>query len=86
MAPPACFYQIGDSVSQSVVAARCFDHKKELEYQNEMSFAANATCQNVLQSAKKNPGLKPNSSVLCKPLEIGIVTRLGKCIASRPFG
>ena len=51
-----------------------------------MSIAANPTCQNVLQLAKKNQGLEQNSSVLCKPLEIAIVTRLGKCIASRPFG
>ena len=60
--------------------------QEELKYQTEMSIAANPTCQNVLQLAKKNPGLEQNSSGLCKPLEIPIVTRLGKCIASRPFG
>ena len=37
----------------------------QLEYQNEMSFAADLSCQNVLQSSKKNQSLEENSSVLC---------------------
>jgi hypothetical protein len=37
----------------------------QLEYQNKMSFAANPSWQNVLQSSKKNQSFEENSNVLC---------------------
>jgi hypothetical protein len=51
-----------------------------------MWFAADPSCQNVLQLSKKNQSLEKNSSVLCESLEIAAVTRPDLCIASRPFG
>ena len=39
-----------------------------------VSFAADHSCQNDLQLSKKNRSLEENSSVLCKSLEIGIVS------------
>ena len=51
-----------------------------------MPFAANPSLQKVLQLSKKNQNLEKNSSVLCVSLEVATGTRLGKCIASRPFG
>ena len=51
-----------------------------------MSFAADHSCQNVLQLHKKNLSLEKNSSVLCKSNETPTVTSLDISIASRPFG
>jgi hypothetical protein len=46
-------------------------------------------CQSKLRfavSKEESGGSEQNSSVLCESLEIAAVTRLGNCIASRPFG
>ena len=51
-----------------------------------MPFAVDLSCQKVLQLSKKNQSLEKVSSVLCESLEMATVTRLVKCIASRPFG
>ena len=40
----------------------------------------------VALTKEESGGLEQNSSGLCESLEIVSVTRLGNCIASRPFG
>ena len=56
MALPACLYQIRVAVSQIMFAARCLDHKKNLNIKKKL-FTFNHGYQNVLQLSKKNQSL-----------------------------